>query len=185
MGFFSRDIQTMDDLFIHTLRDIYYAEQKILEALPTMINKCSNANLKSAFQHHMADTQNHVRRVEQVFEMHNAERKTIDCPAIDGILKEAKEVAGDVDLEDKEVLDAALIAAAQAVEHYEFTRYGSLISWARSLGRDDCANVLQANLKEEKAADEKLTEIAESGVNPRLQQHETVSTSHPLISWNS
>jgi ferritin-like metal-binding protein YciE len=149
MGFFSRDIQTMD-----TLRDIYYAEQKILEALPTMINKCSNANLKSAFQHHMAETQNHVRRVE-------------DCPAIDGMLKEAKEVAGDVDLEDKEVLDAALIAAAQAVEHYEITRYGSLISWARSLGRDDCANVLQANLKEEKAADEKLTEIAESEVNAK------------------
>ena len=157
----------MDDLFVHTLCDIYYAEQKILAALPTMINESSNANLKSAFQHHMAETQNHVRRVEQVFEMHNAEPKTIDCPAIDGILKEAKEVAGDVHLGDEEVLDAALIAAAQAVEHYEITRYGSLISWARSLGRDDCADILQNNLKEEKAADEKLTEIAESGINAK------------------
>ena|ERR1700730_13690917 len=95
--------------------------------------------------------------------MHDAERKTVNCPAIDGIIKEAKEVVGDVAVEDEGVLDAALIAAAQAVEHYEITRYGSLISWA--LGRDDCASVLQENLNEEKAADEKLTEIAESGVN--------------------
>jgi ferritin-like metal-binding protein YciE len=155
----------MDDLFVHTLRDIYYAEQKILQALPTMIENSANSQLRSAFEHHMAETQNHVRRVEQVFEMHGAERKTVNCPAIDGIIKEAKEIVGDVAVEDEGVLDAALIAAAQAVEHYEITRYGSLISWARALGRDDCASVLQENLNEEKAADEKLTEIAESGVN--------------------
>ena len=114
----------------------------------------------------MAETQNHVHRVERVLEMrvlemHDAEPKTVSCPAIDDIIKEAKEVVGDVNLGDEAVLDAALIAAAQVVEHYEITRYGSLVSWARALGRDDCANILQQNLAEERAADEKLTEIAE------------------------
>jgi ferritin-like metal-binding protein YciE len=130
MGFFSKDIQTMNDLFVHTLRDIYYAEQRILQALPSMIEKTTSPQLRSAFEHHLAETRNHVRRVEQVFEMHDAERKTVNCPAIDGIIKEANEIVGEVEVEDKAVLDAALIAAAQAVEHYEITRYGSLISWA-------------------------------------------------------
>ena len=95
--------------------------------------------------------------------MHGVEAKGVDCPAIDGIIEEADEVAGDVD--DKQVLDAALIAAAQAVEHYEITRYGTLIAWAKQLGRNDCASVLQQNLDEEKAADKKLTEIAEARLN--------------------
>jgi ferritin-like metal-binding protein YciE len=165
MGFFSKDIQTMDDLFIQTLRDIYYAEQKILQALPTMIEESSNPGLKSALEHHLAETQNQVRRVEQVFAMQDAEPKAVDCPAIDGIIKKAKEIVGDVELEQKDVIDAALIAAAQAVEHYEIARYGALIAWAQELGRDDCASVLEQNLAEEKAADKKLTEIAESEVN--------------------
>ena len=165
MGFFSNDIQTMDDLFVHTLGDIYCAEQKLLQALPTMIENSTNPKLRSAFKHHMAQTQNHVHRVEHVFEMQDAERKTVNCPAIDGIIKEAKAVVGDVAVEDEAILDAALIAAAQAVEHYEIARYGSLISWARELGRDDWANILQENLEEEKAADEELTEIADSEVN--------------------
>jgi ferritin-like metal-binding protein YciE len=165
MGFFSKDIRTMDDLFVQTLQDIYYAEQKILRALPEMIEECANPSLRSALEQHMAETQNHVRRVEQVFSMQETEPKTVDCPAIDGIIKEAKEIVGDVELEEKDVVDAALIAAAQAVEHYEITRYGSLVSWAHALGRDDCAVVLEENLKEEKAADKKLTEIAESDVN--------------------
>jgi ferritin-like metal-binding protein YciE len=104
-----------------------------------------------------------ILRENNPFEMHGVERSTVSCPAIDGIIKEANEVAGEVD--DKQVLDAALIAAAQAVEHYEITRYGALISWAKQLGRDDCASVLHENLKEEKAADQKLTDIAESQVN--------------------
>jgi ferritin-like metal-binding protein YciE len=165
MGFFSKDIRTMDELFVQTLRDIYYAEQKILRAMPEMIEESANPRLRSALEQHMAETQNHVRRVEQVFNMQETEPKTVDCPAIDGIIKEAKEVVGDVELEEKDVIDAALIAAAQAVEHYEITRYGSLVSWARALGRDDCASLLEENLKEEIAADKKLTEIAESGVN--------------------
>ena len=97
--------------------------------------------------------------------MHGVEVQGVDCPAIDGILKEASEVAGDVD--DKQVLDAALIAAAQAVEHYEITRYGTLIAWAKMLGRDDCASVLQQNLEEEKATDEKLNTMALRSVNQK------------------
>jgi ferritin-like metal-binding protein YciE len=104
-----------------------------------------------------------VARVEEVFRMHGVDVKGVDCPAIDGIIEEAEEIAGEVS--DKQVLDAALIAAAQAVEHYEMTRYGTLIAWAKQLGRSDCAGVLQRNLDEEKAADKKLTALAESGIN--------------------
>jgi ferritin-like metal-binding protein YciE len=165
MGFFSRDIQTMEDLFIQTLRDIYYAEQKIVQALPEMIENSANPRLKSGLEQHLAQTQQQIRRLEQVFEMNGSQPKAVDCPAIDGIIKEAKEIMGDVNLEDKRVLDAAMIGAAQAVEHYEIARYGSLIAWARQLGLDDCANILGETLQEEKAADKKLTEVAESEVN--------------------
>jgi ferritin-like metal-binding protein YciE len=121
-----------------------------------MIENSTNPKLRLAFEHHMAQTQNHVHRVEEVFDMQDAEPKSVDCPTIDGIIKEAKEVAGDVDLEEKGVLDAALIAAAQAVEHYKIARCGALIAWAQALGREDRASVLEQNL-EEKAADKKLT----------------------------
>jgi ferritin-like metal-binding protein YciE len=163
MGFFSKDIATMDDLFVHTLRDIYYAEKQILKALPEMIEKATDAQLKKAFQAHLGETENHVKRVEQVFKLHGVEAKGVDCPAIDGIIDEAEDVAGEVG--NKQVLNAALAAAAQAVEHYEIARYGTLIAWAKELGRNDCASVLQKNLDEEKAADRKLTEIAESRLN--------------------
>ena len=163
MGLFTKDIQTMDDLFVHTLRDIYYAENQIVKALPNMIEKATDAQLKQGFQSHLAETKNHVKRVEQVFEMHGVETKGVNCPAIDGIIEEANDVAGEV--EDKQVLDAALIGAAQAVEHYEIVRYGTLIAWAKQLGRSDCASVLQKNLDEEKAADKKLTALAERSVN--------------------
>ena len=163
MGLFSKDIETMDDLFVHTLRDIYYAENQIVKALPEMIEKATDKQLKQGFQSHLAETKNHVKRLEEVFKMHGVEASGVDCPAIDGIIEEADDVAGEV--EDKQVLDAALIAAAQAVEHYEMTRYGTLIAWAKQLGRNDCASVLQKNLEEEKAADKKLTAMAESSVN--------------------
>jgi len=165
MGFFSKDIKTMNDLFVHTLRDIYYAEQQLVKALPKMVEKASDPGLKQAFQAHLGETKNQVTRLEQVFKMHGEDAKGVDCPAIDGIIEEAEDVAGDVD--DKEVLDAALAAAAQAVEHYEISRYGSLIAWAKRLGRNDCASVLQKNLDEEKAADSKLTQLAESRLNVR------------------
>ena len=163
MGFFSKDIQSFDDLFVHTLQDIYYAEKQIEKSLPDMIEKATNPQLKQGFQLHLQQTGGHIKRVEKVFEMHGVEAKQVNCPAIDGILEEASDVAGEVD--DKQVLDAALIAAAQAVEHYEITRYGTLVQWAKQLGRSDCASVLQQNLDEEKATDKKLTELAESKVN--------------------
>jgi ferritin-like metal-binding protein YciE len=163
MGIFSKDIKSMDDLFVHTLRDIYYAEKQILKNLPKMIDKATSGELKKGFEKHMAETEGHVDRLEQVFKMHGVEAKAVNCPAIDGILKEADEVAGEVD--DARVLDAALIAAAQAVEHYEITRYGTLISWANELGRSDCAAVLEKTLAEEKATDEKLTDLADSRIN--------------------
>jgi ferritin-like metal-binding protein YciE len=163
MGLFTRDIKSMDDLFVHTLRDIYYAEKQLVKALPEMIAKATDPQLKQAFQAHLGETKNHVTRVEQVFKLHGVDAKGVDCPAIDGIIEEAEEIAGEVD--DKEVLNAALVAAGQAAEHYEITRYGTLIAWAKQLGRNDCASVLQKNLDEEKAADRKLTEIAESRVN--------------------
>jgi ferritin-like metal-binding protein YciE len=163
MGFFSKDIKNMQDLFVHTLRDIYYAEKQILNALPEMIGKTTEASLKQAFQSHLGETKNHVSRLEQVFQLAGAEAKGVDCPAIDGIIEEAEDIIGET--EDKQVLNAALAAAAQAVEHYEITRYGTLIAWAKQLGRNDCASLLQKTLDEEKAADKKLTEIAEARLN--------------------
>ena len=163
MGLLSKPIKTLDDLFVHTLQDIYYAEQKITKALPRMIDKVSDPQLKQGFQTHLVETQNQIKRLEQVFEMHGETPKAVTCPAIDGIIDEANEILGDAS--DHDVLDAAALAAAQAVEHYEITRYGTLIAWARQLGRNDCALVLEQTLQEEKATDKKLTEIAEARVN--------------------
>jgi len=165
MGFFSKDIKTLEDLFVHTLRDIYYAEKQIVVALPKMIDKATAPDLKAGFEKHLGETEGHVQRLEEVFELYGVKAKAVDCPAIDGILEEADEVSGEV--EDKLVLDAALVASAQAVEHYEITRYGTLIAWAKQLGRQDCAEVLAQNLAEEEATDRKLTGIAESRVNPQ------------------
>ncbi|MDI6026931.1 ferritin-like domain-containing protein [Corticibacterium sp. UT-5YL-CI-8] len=163
MGFFSKDIKTLDDLFVHTLRDIYYAEKQIEKTLPTMVEKATNPELKAGFEKHLMETKGHIERLEEVFEMHGVKAKAVNCPAIDGILKEADEITGDI--ADKRVLDAALIASAQAVEHYEMTRYGTLVAWANELGRSDCAAVLTKNLKEEQATDKKLTRLAEGDVN--------------------
>ena len=163
MGLFTKDIKTLDDLFVHLLQDIYYAEKQILKALPKMIGLATSAQLRQALEAHLRETETHVTRVEKVFEMHNAPKKAVDCPAIDGIIKEANHLTGDIG--DKQALDAGIIAAAQAVEHYEIARYGTLAEWAKQLGRPDCASVLQQNLAEEKAADKKLTTLAESGIN--------------------
>lgn len=163
MGLFSKDIKSMDDLFVHTLRDIYYAENKIEKALPSMIEKAGNEELRRGFEKHLQETRGHIERLERVFQMHGTEAKGTTCPAIDGIIKETEEISGDV--ADREVLDAALVAAGQAVEHYEITRYGTLIAWAKELGRNDCAEILAQTLEEEKATDRKLTELAESRVN--------------------
>jgi ferritin-like metal-binding protein YciE len=165
MGLFTKDIKTMNDLFVHQLQDIYYAEKQLVAALPKMAEKATEQQLKQGFLTHLDETKTHVQRLEEVFGMIGSKVKAVDCPAIDGIIKEANETAGEVD--DKAVLDAALINAAQAAEHYEIVRYGSLIAWARQLGRTDVASVLQKTLDEEKAVDKKLTTLAEGKVNLR------------------
>ena len=163
MGLFSKDIKNMNDLFVHVLRDIYYAENQIVKSLPEMIENATASELKQGLKSHLAETKEHVKRLEQVFKSIGVEAKGVDCPAIDGIIDEAEDVAGEI--ADKKVLDAAIIAAAQAVEHYEITRYGTLMACAKQLGRSDVTALLQKNLDEEKATDAKLTQIAEKSVN--------------------
>jgi ferritin-like metal-binding protein YciE len=165
MGLFTRDIRNLNDLFVHQLQDIYYAEKQLEKALQKMSGKAIDKQLKQGFLTHLDETKTHVKRLEEVFRMHGAEMKVVDCPAIDGIIEEADDVVGEV--ADDTVLDAALINAAQAAEHYEIARYGSLIAWAKQLGRNDCASILQKTLDEEKAIDKKLTSLAESKVNLR------------------
>jgi ferritin-like metal-binding protein YciE len=163
MGLFSKEIKSMDDLFLHVLQDIYYAEQQIVKALPKMIDKATNRELTAAIRAHLEETEGQISRLEQAFELLGKEPKGTSCPSIDGILKEAEEIAGEV--ADKKVLDAALLAAAQAVEHYEITRYGTLIAWAEELDKAPIAKLLMTTLNQEKAADKKLTGIAEKKVN--------------------
>jgi ferritin-like metal-binding protein YciE len=166
MGLFTRDIKTMEDLFLHTLQDVYYAENQIVRSLPKMIEKATNRELSAGLRSHLRETEGQVRRLEQVFERLDKTPKGVDCPAIDGLIKESDEVAGEVD--DKKVLDAAIIGSAQAIEHYEIARYGTLIAWARELGYNNVVPLLNANLKEEKAADKKLNTLAMGGgVNRR------------------
>ena len=165
MGLFTRDIKNLNDLFVHQLQDIYYAEKQLEKALQKMSGKAIDKQLKQGFLAHLDETKTHVKRLEEVFRMHGAEVKAVDCPAIDGIIEEADDVVGEV--ADDAVLDAALINAAQAAEHYEIARYGSLVAWAKQLGRNDCASILQKTLDEEKATDKKLTSLAESKVNLR------------------
>jgi ferritin-like metal-binding protein YciE len=164
MGLFSKDIKSLDDLFVHGLQDLYYAENQIIKALPKLIENAGNAALKQGFKTHLAETENQVKRLEQVFKLHGHEPKGAKCPAIDGILKENDDAIGEI--EGEGIRDAAMIAGAQAVEHYEITRYGALIAWAKELGRNDCATMLAKNLAEEKATDAKLTALAERRVNP-------------------
>jgi ferritin-like metal-binding protein YciE len=163
MGFFTKDIKSLNDLFMHGLQDLYYAENQIMKALPGMIEKATDAQLRAGFEKHLAESEGQVHRLRQVFELLEAEPKGDKCPAIDGILREGRDLMSEID--DEDVMNVGLVAAAQAVEHYEITRYGTLIAWAKQLGRNDCASMLQKNLDEEKAADKKLTAMAEASVN--------------------
>ena len=165
MGWFSEDIETMEHLFVHTLQDIYYAERQIEKSLPDMIAKASDAELKKGFSMHLRQTKGQIKRLEQAFKKMKRTPQGTKCPAIDGILEEANDIIGDV--ADKMVLNAALIAAAQAVEHYEITRYGTLTAWAKLLGHNDVARLLHANLREEKATDKKLNSIAKRKINKK------------------
>jgi ferritin-like metal-binding protein YciE len=164
MGLFSKDIRTMDELLVHGLQDIYYAENQIVKALPKLIDKSKNRELTKGLKDHLEETRNQIQRLDQVFKKLGRKAEGVKCPAIDGLISEADEVAGEI--ADEEVLDAAIVGSAQAVEHYEMARYGTLIAWAEALGHDDIIRLLNTNLKEEKAADKKLSTVAlRKGVN--------------------
>ena len=166
MGFFTKEIKTMDDLFLHGLQDIYYAEQQITKALPKMIDKATNRDLATGLKMHLEETNKQIERLDKVFQKLDKKPSGTQCPAIDGIIKEADELAGEV--ADKAVLDAAIVASAQAVEHYEICRYGTLIAWAEELGHDEVVRFLTTNLNEEKAANTKLNTVAlRKGVNSK------------------
>ncbi len=158
-------VKSLDDLFVHTLKDVLYAEQAILKALPKMEKKASSDALKTAFGEHRKETEEHVERLNKVFEQIGKKASASKCEAIVGITEEAEELMGEI--EDPEALDAGMTAAAQAVEHYEIARYGTLVAWAKELGHTEAAKILEKTLGEEKAADEKLTGIAESRLNKR------------------
>lgn len=158
-------VKSMEDLFVETLKDIYYAEKQILKALPGMIHKADDAKLKTALETHRKETEGQVGRLEEVFQIMDVPARGKKCDAIEGIIAEAKEHMDDI--EDALVRDAGMIGSAQAVEHYEITRYGTLIAWAKQIGQNDAVSFLEANLAEEKRADELLTQIAESSVHKK------------------
>ena len=155
--------KTLDTLFHETLRDIYYAERKLLAALKKLARGASDPELKEAFTAHRKETETHIERLQQVFEMIDKPARGKTCDAIDGITAEADEVMEE--FKGQPALDAGILAAAQAAEHYEISRYGSLIAWAEALGLSAAAELMAQTLAEEKAADEKLTALAESALN--------------------
>jgi ferritin-like metal-binding protein YciE len=159
--------KTLRDLFHDTLKDIYFAEKKILGALPKMAKAAQSEDLKAAFEKHEGETEEHVNRLEQVFEAIDAKPQGKTCDAIIGIIEEGQEVMKEY--KGKAALDAGLLAAAQAVEHYEISRYGTLKTWAQELGLEEAVGLLDATLEEEKATDEALTELAESEVNQHAE----------------
>ncbi len=156
-------MKTLKDLFVHTLQDVYYAEQRIVEALPKMIEKAETNELRNVLNSHLAETEKQVERLEQVFEMIDESPSTEECQAVDGLIEEAEELMNEVD--DKNVLDAGIVAAGQAVEHYEIARYGSLIAWADQIGLGKAKDLLEKTLEEEKRADKLLTEVALQNIN--------------------
>jgi ferritin-like metal-binding protein YciE len=156
-------MKSLDDLFVNLLKDMYYAEKQILKALPKMAKKAEASELRQAFEHHFRETEGQVERLEQVFKLCDLEPRGKTCPAIKGIIEEGEEDMKDA--KDAEVLDAAMIADAQAVEHYEIARYGTLIAWAKQLGMNEALGLLQQNLEQEYNADKLLTDLAEGQLN--------------------
>jgi ferritin-like metal-binding protein YciE len=156
-------IKNLSDLFEHTLKDIYYAEKQIVKALPKMAKAADSPELARAFESHLQETKEHIVRLEKVFEILGKKAVGEKCPAIDGILTEGEEMMKEI--KDPDTRDAAMIADAQSVEHYEITRYGTLVSWGELLGNKDAVKLLSATLKEEHGADSKLNKLAESKLN--------------------
>ena len=162
----AKEPKKLDDLFHNTLKDVYFAEKKILSALPKMAKAAQDDKLRAAFEKHLGETEIHVSRLEQVFDAIDAKPQGKTCDAIMGIIEEGQEIMADY--KGSPALDAGLLAAAQAVEHYEISRYGTLRTWAEE-GLADAVKLLEATLREEKATDEALTQIAETVVNQEAQ----------------
>jgi ferritin-like metal-binding protein YciE len=161
-------VKSVNDLLLDELRDIYHAEKQLVKALPKMAKKAKSDDLRQAFEHHLDETKGHVERLDQVFQQLDARSDGQRCKAMEGLIEEAKEMMDDVTT--PEVLDAAMITAAQKVEHYEIASYGSVCALAEALGHKDAARLLEETLNEEKAADQKLNQIALSGVNQAALQ---------------
>ncbi len=158
-------METLESLFIDELKDIYYAEKQIVKALPKMAKAASNSDLEKAFKAHLSETEGHVERLERIFKILDLPLRGKKCAGMNGILEEGKEILGKKKDFEPNALDAALIASAQRVEHYEIAAYGTLCAFAAQMGHDKVMNLLQNTLDEEKKADKKLSEIAESSVN--------------------
>ena len=159
--------KTLEDLFHETLKDIYYAERKILKALPKMARGAEAKELKAAFEKHKEQTEGHVERLQQVFEIFGKRAQGKTCPAIDGIIEEGEEIMAD--FKGTPALDAGLISSAQAVEHYEITRYGTLKRWAQNLGMSEAVTLLDTTLKEEEKTDVDLTRLADADANMKAK----------------
>lgn len=157
------NVKTLENLFLDTLKDIYYAEKKILKTLPKMAKGAESEALAAAFEKHHAETKGQIERLDQVFEIFGRRAQGKTCPAIEGILEEGEEIMKE--FSDSPALDAGLISSAQAVEHYEITRYGTLKRWAQLLGMKDAVKLLDQNLQEESKTDEALTKLANAQVN--------------------
>jgi ferritin-like metal-binding protein YciE len=166
----AKNPKTLDELFHDTLKDIYFAEKKILSTLPKMEKAAQNEKLKAAFEKHRGETEGQVQRLEQVFAIIEKKPEEKTCAAIVGITDEGAEIMEEY--KGSPALDAGLLAAAQAVEHYEISRYGTLKAWAEELGLDDAVELLEETLDEEEATDEALTEIAKSAINQQAQAAE-------------
>jgi ferritin-like metal-binding protein YciE len=160
--------KTLEDLFHDTLKDIYYAERKILKTLPKMKRAAQSTELKNAFEKHREETEGHVERLQQVFEILGKQPRGKTCDAIEGIVSEGEEIMEEY--AGTPALDAGLISAAQAVEHYEITRYGTLKRWATELGLTDAANLFDQTLKEESKTDQDLTKLADASANQRAKK---------------
>lgn len=158
-------LRTMQDLFIHGLKDIYYAEKKLVQNLPKMAKKVESQELSDAIQQHLRETENQVTRLEEIFELVDMPARGKKCPGIEGLLEEGKEIMEDA--EDPNALDAGLLAAAQAVEHYEISRYGTLIAWAEELGMQQVASLLKETLTEEKKRRQASVAIGRGEIEPR------------------
>ncbi|WP_426532929.1 ferritin-like domain-containing protein [Bradyrhizobium sp. McL0615] len=163
----AKEPKTLDDLFHDTLKDIYFAEKKILATLPKMAKAAHSEDLKAAFEKHRTETEGQIERLEQVFAIIEKTPQGKTCAAIVGITEEGAEIMEEY--KGSPALDAGLLAAAQAVEHYEISRYGTMIAWAEELGLDDAVSLLEETLEEEEATDEALTEIAKTAINQQAQ----------------